>query len=96
MTEEPVHITPYDASWPRRFEREKALLSNAIAEWLSGPIEHVGSTAIPDMPAKPVIDIMAGVASLEASRSAIPVLEAHGYCYFPYKTEVTSKVDSLV
>ena len=54
---------------------------------LAGPIEHVGSTAVPGLAAKPVIDIMAGVQSLEECRPAIATLEAIGYCYFPHRPE---------
>jgi GrpB-like predicted nucleotidyltransferase (UPF0157 family) len=53
-----------------------------------GSIEHVGSTAIPGLRAKPVIDIMVGVETLAGSRGAIPVLEELGYLYWPYKADV--------
>jgi GrpB-like predicted nucleotidyltransferase (UPF0157 family) len=55
---------------------------------LGGPIEHVGSTAIPGMPAKPVIDIMAAVSTLEASRAAIDEVKNIGYLYFPYRPDM--------
>ena len=55
------------------------LLQSVLVPGLAGPIEHVGSTAIPGMPAKPVIDIMAAVESLEASRPAISALTGVGY-----------------
>lgn len=85
----PVHIVPYDPEWPRRFDAERQLLADAIGAWLvAGAIEHVGSTSIPGLDAKPVIDIMAGVESLEGSREALPVLEGYEYCYAPYRTEV--------
>jgi GrpB-like predicted nucleotidyltransferase (UPF0157 family) len=63
-------------------------LAKLLAPWLVGEIEHIGSTAVPDLAAKPVIDLMAPVASLEASRPIIEVLSASGYCYSPYKAEV--------
>jgi GrpB-like predicted nucleotidyltransferase (UPF0157 family) len=85
----PVHIAPYDQDWPSRFEAERQLLIDAIGAWLvAGSIEHIGSTAILGLDAKPVIDIMAGVESLDGSRAALPVLERHQYCYAPYRTEV--------
>lgn len=52
-----------------------------------GTIEHVGSTAVPGLAAKPVIDIMVGVKDLESSRPAIPAVEALGYCYAPYRPD---------
>jgi GrpB-like predicted nucleotidyltransferase (UPF0157 family) len=85
----PVYIVPYDRDWPSRFESERQRLIDAIGPWLvAGSIEHIGSTAVPDLDAKPVIDIMAGVESLDASRPALTVLERYQYCYFPYRTEV--------
>jgi GrpB-like predicted nucleotidyltransferase (UPF0157 family) len=87
VTEGTVDVAPYDPSWPRRFEEERALLADVLAAWLAGPIEHVGSTAVPGLAAKPVVDIMAGVRSLKASRPAIDAVGAHGYCYFPYRTD---------
>jgi GrpB-like predicted nucleotidyltransferase (UPF0157 family) len=84
-----VHIVPYDPNWPSGFAAEHALLSDAIGPWLAGgTIEHIGSTAVPGLAAKPVIDIMAGVESLDRSRMALAVLERHNYCYAPYRTEV--------
>ena len=82
-----IHVVPYDASWPERFEEEQRVLARAIGRYLTGPIEHVGSTAVPGLAAKPVIDIMAGVESLDASRPAIAVLDALQYCYFPYRPD---------
>ena len=66
--EMPVEIVPYDAAWPGLFEDERRKILDAIGPWLAGPVEHIGSTAVPGLAAKPVIDIMAGVASLDASR----------------------------
>ena len=53
-----------------------------------GSVEYVGSTSIPGLAAKPVIDIMFGVKSLEDSIPAIKVLMKIGYLYFPYKEDV--------
>ena len=80
-----IRIVAYDPSWPALFEVESELLKIALQPWLAGPVEHVGSTAVPGLCAKPTIDIMAAVESLEASRDAIQALVAHDYCYFPYR-----------
>jgi GrpB-like predicted nucleotidyltransferase (UPF0157 family) len=85
--EAPVEIVAYDPVWPRLFEEERLAIAGALAPWLVGSIEHIGSTAIPGLAAKPVIDIMAGVQSLDASRPAIDAAAALGYCYFPYRPE---------
>jgi GrpB-like predicted nucleotidyltransferase (UPF0157 family) len=88
MPEAPVLVVPYDLSWPVKFEAERAVLEKLLAQWLVGSIEHVGSTAVVGLVAKPVIDIMAGVESLVASEPAKEVLRDHGYCYADYKTDV--------
>ena len=85
--EAPVEIVPYDSSWPIRFQEEADVLRRALATWLAGAIEHIGSTAIPGLAAKPVIDIMAGVQTLEESRPAIAVATELGYSYAPYQAD---------
>jgi len=88
-SDSPITIVGYDLQWPARFEAERRLLAEAIGAWVvDGAIEHIGSTAIPGLAAKPVIDVMAGVESLEASRAAVAVLERHQYCYAAYRTDV--------
>jgi GrpB-like predicted nucleotidyltransferase (UPF0157 family) len=86
--EAPIHISTYDPAWPSLFEGERELLAGVLEPWLVGSIEHVGSTAVPGLSAKPVIDIMAGVASLGSSREAISVLQNIGYHYSPYRADV--------
>ena len=82
-----IHIVPYDASWPARFEEERKALAHAIGDYVIGTIEHIGSTAVPGLAAKPVIDIMVGVESLDASRPVLSMLDALEYCYFPYRPD---------
>ena len=85
--EAPIELVPYDSAWPAMFREESAELVRVLAPWLAGPVEHIGSTAIPGLAAKPVVDIMAGVASLDASRPAIEAAATLGYCYFPYQPD---------
>ncbi len=73
-----VVIAAYDPSWPEIFAGEAQAIRQALGNTLVG-IEHVGSTAIPGLAAKPVIDIVACVTSLAAGTAAIPALEALGY-----------------
>lgn len=84
----PVRIVTYDPSWPTRFAQERAALEVVLAPWLTGPIEHIGSTAVPGLVAKPVIDIMAAVGTLDASRDALPALAPLNYVYFPYRADI--------
>jgi GrpB-like predicted nucleotidyltransferase (UPF0157 family) len=83
-----VEVVEYDPDWPGQFEQERDALRGTLAAWLAGPIEHVGSTAVPGLCAKPVIDIMIPVHDLPSSRPAIELLsQRHGYTYWPYKAE---------
>ena len=88
MGEASIEIVDYDAAWPERFRAERGMLEAILKPWLAGAIEHVGSTAMAGMPAKPVIDIMAGVSDLDVSRPAIEALSKLGYVYFPYRTDI--------
>ncbi|MCK6460835.1 MAG: GrpB family protein [Planctomycetes bacterium] len=75
-----VVLVPYDPDWPRRFERERDLLAR-IFRGTAVAIEHVGSTAVPGLGGKPVLDIMAGVPQLSDVEARIPDLEVAGYEY---------------
>ena len=87
MGEEPISLSPYDPDWPELFETERRQLEHLLKPWLVGSIEHIGSTAVPGMLAKPVIDIMAGVHSLAASIGAKSAVHEIGYLYFPYRPD---------
>jgi GrpB-like predicted nucleotidyltransferase (UPF0157 family) len=72
-------LTPYDDRWPRLFEDEAPRLLLALAPVIA--IEHVGSTAVPGLAAKPTIDIAVGVPSLELRAAAARRMEELGYQY---------------
>lgn len=74
---DPVEIVPYDPTWPQRFEQEKTRLSRALGE-NALRIDHVGSTAVPGLDAKPVIDAQISVASLDDESSYLPQLRSLG------------------
>lgn len=61
---EPVDLVDADPSWTIRGDQERHYLETLLAPWLIARIEHIGSTAIPDLPAKPIIDLQAPVADL--------------------------------
>lgn len=75
---EEVVLVAYDASWPALFALEYKRLDALFRGQLLG-VEHFGSTAIPGMPAKPVIDILAGVASMAAADALTAPILAAGY-----------------
>lgn len=74
----PIHIVEYDPAWPERFEQASAAIRAALAH-AALSVEHVGSTSVPGLPAKPIIDIDLTVADTESERSFVPALEAIGY-----------------
>jgi GrpB-like predicted nucleotidyltransferase (UPF0157 family) len=86
IADEPVRIVPYDSVWPERFEQERLALANAIGDWVVGGIHHVGSTSVPGLESKPVIDILVGVRDLTESRSCFDRLARLGYLYAPYRS----------
>jgi len=78
----PVKIVDYDPQWPMLFEKEKGLIHGAVGHVVAG-IEHIGSTAVPNLGAKPVIDIMVAVNRLNDAEKCIKPLQKIGYEYQP-------------
>lgn len=86
-SDEPIRIVRYDPGWPAEFDRERGLLQRSIGKWVVGGIHHVGSTAVPGLDAKPILDILVGVEDLEASRACFEPLAELEYLYAPYLPE---------
>jgi GrpB-like predicted nucleotidyltransferase (UPF0157 family)/prolyl-tRNA editing enzyme YbaK/EbsC (Cys-tRNA(Pro) deacylase) len=78
----PIIIMPYDPKWPALYQAERKQIQAAIGQYLK-EIEHIGSTAVPGLNAKPIIDIMGGVSTLGDAPAFIPPLEKMGYRYVP-------------
>jgi GrpB-like predicted nucleotidyltransferase (UPF0157 family) len=78
-----VHVTNYNSAWPGMFAEQRDQLETSLQPWLSGRVEHVGSTAVPGLAAKPIVDIAAPIRSLVEARRAIPLLERSGWLYWP-------------
>jgi GrpB-like predicted nucleotidyltransferase (UPF0157 family) len=74
----PVHLAEYDESWPRLYEREAQRIRAALGDRVL-LLEHVGSTSVPGLAAKPKIDILLVVADSSDEPSYVPALEAAGY-----------------
>jgi GrpB-like predicted nucleotidyltransferase (UPF0157 family) len=75
-----VTLVDYSPEWPRLFEEERARLEVAIGA-AAVAIEHIGSTAVPGLAAKPVLDIALALGSLAAVDSLVAPLGALGYRY---------------
>jgi GrpB-like predicted nucleotidyltransferase (UPF0157 family) len=78
---ETVEIVPYDAAWPQQFLDERARLLERFPDLLRR-VEHFGSTAVPGLSAKPIVDMLIEVTSLDESVARIvPALQGDGYDY---------------
>ncbi len=74
---DPIEVVDYDPAWPGRYEQWRELLTSALGT-AGVRTEHVGSTAVPGLPAKPVIDIQVSVTDLRDEPRYAPQLEAAG------------------
>jgi GrpB-like predicted nucleotidyltransferase (UPF0157 family) len=76
--DEPITVVPYDPEWPAHFEREATRLRDA-PEVAVSEIEHIGSTAVAGLAAKPVVDLMIGVTDLSRTDELARQLTVLGY-----------------
>ncbi|HEX2089200.1 MAG TPA: GrpB family protein [Actinomycetota bacterium] len=74
----PITIVPYDDRWPELFAREAERIRGALGE-RALMIEHVGSTAVPGLSAKPIVDVLVVVADPAREEAYVPDLQAAGY-----------------
>ena len=80
---EQIAIVPYDPRWHESFRREQEHLLRCLPHDLIRRIEHFGSTAVPGLAAKPIIDMLVEVTDLQSTKTQIvPRLESQGYEYF--------------
>jgi len=73
-----IEVTDPDPGWPRRYDRLAGRIREALG-WRVLQLEHVGSTAVPGLAAKPVIDIDLTVADPGRERDYVPALETAGF-----------------
>jgi GrpB-like predicted nucleotidyltransferase (UPF0157 family) len=75
-----VRVEPYDPDWPRRFDQEATRIKDALGD-LALRIDHIGSTAVTGLPAKPIVDIAVAVARLDPEQPYREPLQRIGYDY---------------
>ncbi len=80
MGAEAVQVLPYDRAWPGAFESEADRLRGTLGD-AAVAIEHIGSTAVPGLSAKPIIDMMLAVEDFDAARPLVHRIEELGYWY---------------
>ena len=83
----PVVIVDYDPRWPALYEEERDRILAVVGSLIIG-IEHIGSTAVPGLGGKPIIDIMPAVGCLTDAERCIEPLEGIGYEYVPEYNEL--------
>lgn len=79
----PIEVVDPDPDWAEQGARLAQAMGDLLASWLVGPVEHVGSTAVPGLPAKPIIDLLAPVRSLDDARAASRGLRVAGWSLVP-------------
>jgi len=84
----PVELSDYQRKWPEMFAAEKARILNALLG-MPGEVEHIGSTAIPGMIAKPVLDLLLIIDDLRTARQYIRPLREIGYAFIDYPQNTT-------
>jgi len=87
---DPVWIIPYDVTWPEQFQQLAQLLRNALGP-VALRIDHIGSTSVPQLAAKPVIDIQISVADFEPLDAYRLALEGLGYIFRADNPERTKR-----
>jgi GrpB-like predicted nucleotidyltransferase (UPF0157 family) len=87
----PIVISEYDPLWPQLFGNERDKIRAVLGERVR-MIEHIGSTAVPNLAAKPTIDIGIGLRSLGDAPPCISLLEEFGYMYEPtFEAEIPDR-----
>jgi GrpB-like predicted nucleotidyltransferase (UPF0157 family) len=78
IEQQPIVIAEYDPAWPERFRQEEARIVAALGEGALS-VEHIGSTSVPWLAAKPIVDILLVVEDSGEEASYLPALEEAGY-----------------
>lgn len=78
-----VEVQPADPQWQRLGERLREELDVSLAPWLGAPVQHVGSTSVPGLPAKPVLDLQAAVLDLDCADAVAEALAGQGWHLVP-------------
>jgi GrpB-like predicted nucleotidyltransferase (UPF0157 family) len=80
MPSERVELVDHDPTWAQQFEGERAALA-VVFDGQAVGIEHIGSTSVPDLCAKPIVDVLVGLRELELTDEQVAAMERLGYRY---------------
>lgn len=87
---DPIIVVEYEPVWPGLFAAQAAELRRALGP-VALRVDHIGSTAVPGLPAKPVIDVQIAVAALEPTEPFRAPLERLGYVFRPDNDDRTQR-----
>ncbi|WP_027346145.1 GrpB family protein [Hamadaea tsunoensis] len=83
-----IEVAGYDEAWAGQFAAERERLAAALGPWLDkAGIEHIGSTSVPGLAAKPIIDILCGVRDLATADAALGPMAALGYAHDDHRPD---------
>ena len=74
----PIHLADSDPDWPVHYEREATRIRGILGDRVR-LLEHVGSTSVPGLPAKPIVDMLPAVVDSADEPTYVPAMEAGGY-----------------
>ncbi|MFD4701023.1 GrpB family protein [Streptomyces niveus] len=92
MADMGIEIVDHDSRWAEMFDEQRDRVSQVLARWLVVPPEHIGSTAVSGLRAKPVVDILAPVGSLVERDVMVKVLSGDGWLYWPDDPKADSRL----
>lgn len=80
---DPIRMVTHRTQWADDFERERARVAAVLAPWSAGPVEHIGSTAVPGLVAKPIIDMAVCLTDHRHGAQARTALAGIGWVHAP-------------
>ncbi|MFI2364251.1 GrpB family protein [Promicromonospora sp. NPDC019610] len=95
MRQDPIVIQPHDPRWQHDFDAQRRALERVLAGYLVAPVDHIGSTSVPGLPAKPIIDMLALVHDHGAFARALPGLLRIGWVHAPEPGDVERRTWSV-
>ncbi|MBV1856579.1 GrpB family protein [Catellatospora sp. NEAU-YM18] len=91
MRLDPITIVPYDPAWPTSFEAQRVRIEAALAGVLVGPVEHIGSTSVPGLAAKSIIDMLARVDGYDHAARIAAAMAGIGWFHAPEPGDETDR-----
>ncbi len=89
--QDPIEIVDYDPTWPELFEQQRQRVESVLLPWLTAPVEHIGSTSVPGLAAKPIIDMLAVVSDYDAVSAAIATMLQIGWAHAPEPQDAAAR-----